>query len=91
MSIFHINPAVPQVEELRRLTLAEKDVLITAVQLLQSNGNSHKWACDALLENDAEFIRGLFWTSRQPAPASTRISQPTEQEDRNKEGNNVVA
>ena len=49
------------IEELRRLNNIECDTIIAGLQKLAGNN----WAAQVLLENDAEFVRGLFWTSKR--------------------------
>ena len=49
------------IEELRRLNNIECDTIIAGLQKLAGNN----WAAKVLLENDAEFVRGLFWTSKR--------------------------
>ena len=56
-----------QVMELRRINTAEFAVLREALELLAKSGGRHDWGAKAMLEDDLEFVRGLFWTSKQEA------------------------
>lgn len=64
-----INTGQPQsktVSELRSLNQNEMDILIDSLHLAASDGHKRlARRAEILLENDAEFIRGLFWTSRR--------------------------
>jgi hypothetical protein len=52
-----------EVMELRRLNTTEEDVIIRGLKALL--GTDSGWAAKALLDDDAEFVRGLFWTSKK--------------------------
>ena len=68
------------IEELRRLNNIECDTIIAGLQKLAGNN----WAAKVLLENDAEFVRGLFWTSkRKKAEASNETRERAEMSDGN--------
>ena len=67
------------IEELRRLNNIECDTIIAGLQKLAGNN----WAAKVLLENDAEFVRGLFWTSkRKKAEASNETREREPMSDR---------
>jgi hypothetical protein len=51
-----------EVLELKRLNESEIGVIIQGLRAVTHMSTG--WAASALLENDAEFIRGLFWTSK---------------------------
>ena len=54
------------VMELRRLNVFELKTLLKALGQIAGKGDTpYAWSAKIMLENDAEFVRGLFWTSRK--------------------------
>lgn len=54
------------VMELRRLNDAEQKAIIDGLALLKNGADKgNSWVAEVLLEDDAEFVRGLFWTSKK--------------------------
>lgn len=62
------NPNYPQpktVTELRSLNKNEQAIIIAGLELLACNSQTLSGGAKILLEDDAEFVRGLFWTSKK--------------------------
>lgn len=51
--------------ELKRLNSYEMETIIKALKDLAKARSCYSGPAEILLENDAEFVRGLFWTSKE--------------------------
>jgi hypothetical protein len=51
--------------ELRRLNENEQDAIIAGLEQVAKLDKFLGLAARALLEDDAKFVRGLFWTSKE--------------------------
>lgn len=51
--------------ELKRLNQNEQDVIIAGLEQIAKSDKGIGWSATVMLEDDAKFVRGLFWTSKE--------------------------